>query len=64
MRSCTSRWAPSAGSPQRRVHEGGSSKEWRSYSALGPDSALGPTLACKREKCEIATLLCSLLPLG
>ncbi len=26
MRSCTSRWAPSAGSPQRRVHEGGSSK--------------------------------------
>ncbi len=26
MRPCTSRWAPSAGSPQRRVHEGGSSK--------------------------------------
>ncbi len=32
MRSCPSRWAPSAGSPQRRGYEGGPAKD----SALGP----------------------------
>jgi hypothetical protein len=29
MRSCTTRWAPSAGSPQRRVHEEGSREKLR-----------------------------------
>ncbi len=33
-----------------------------SYAALGPDSALGPTLVRKREKCETATLLLLLTP--
>ena len=54
MRPCTSRWAPSAGSPRRRVHEGGSSEEWRSYTALGPDACVQ---AGKVRNCHAVLLL-------
>ena len=52
MRPCTSRRAPSAGSPRRRVHEGGSSEEWRSYTALGPDACVQAGKSGKLPRCS------------
>jgi hypothetical protein len=62
MRSCTTRWAPSAGSPQRRVHEEGSSARGLSYTALGPKLAREER-ARKREKYR-KPRSCATLPLG
>ena len=56
MRSCPSRWAPSAGSPQRRGYEGGPAEDLALGPLRGPRPVAWPSarvLACKREKCEI-----------
>ena len=41
MGSCPTPWAPSAGSPQSRGHEGGSSEEWRSLLGPWPGACAG-----------------------